>query len=296
VVFTVPAQLHGLFRANPARAYGLLLTAAAETLQAVAATPQHLGARIGLTAVLHTWTQRLAFHPHVHCLVPGGGLSPDGTQWIRARPKYFLPVRVLSIVFRAKLLAAFERGLARGDVRRPEGVPADVLRQAARPDWVVYCKPPFAGADAVVAYLARYAHRIAIRNERLVALQDGQVTFRWRDRAQGNAAKLCTMDAVVFVRQFLQHVLPRGFVRIRHYGLLANPVRRAMLARCRMLLGATAPPAPATTPETWVEFLARVTGRDVSRCPRCREGRMRATEVLPPAARAPPHPDDEVAA
>jgi len=296
VVFTVPPALHGLFRANPRRAYGLLFTAVAATLKKIARNPKRLGAQIGLTAVLHTWTQRLAFHPHVHCVVTGGGLSPDGQRWIASRPKFFLPVKILSEVFRGKLLKAFERGLACGELRRPACTPADALRQAARPDWVVYAKPPFARPDDVVAYFARYTHRIAISNDRLVALKDGRVTFRWRDRADGGAPKRCTMEAVDFARQFLQHVLPQGFVRIRHYGLLANPVRRANLARCRALLGAPAPPAPPTTPESWIELVLRLTGRDVTQCSRCRAGHMAITETLPAAARAPPPLAGEVAA
>jgi len=286
VVFTVPPVLHGLLRANPRRGYGLLMQAAAAALLEVAATSKRLGARLGVTAVLHTWTQRLAYHPHVHCLVPGGGLSVDGTRWVAARPNYLVPVKALSPVFRAKLLKALERGLARGELHRPPSTPPDALRQASWVDWVVYAKPTLAGPESVVRYLAGYAHRIGLGNERLVAFEGDTVTFRWRDRAHDNARRHCTMDVATFARQYLQHVLPPGFVRLRHYGLFANPVRRANLARCRALLGVAAP--PPSPPVSWIELLKRLTGRDVTQCAHCGEGRLAIIETLRPAARAPP--------
>ncbi len=286
VVFTVPAELHAFFLASPRVAYGLLFAAVAETLAQVAR--RRLGAKIGFVAVLHTWTQRLLYHPHLHCIVPGGGLNPEETHWISSRADFFLPVRVLSEVFRGKLLDKLEQALARGKVRAGiEDDGRDLLQRAARPGGVVYCKPPFAGPAQVLAYLGRYAHRIAISNDRLVSLHEGHVTFRWKDRAQGNAPRLATLDAAAFLRRFLLHLLPRGFVRIRHYGFLASPLRRTTLGKVRQLLGR---PAAATAgqvphePEPWQAMLLRLTGKDVTRCPQCRQGRLLIVHHLPALA------------
>ena len=290
LVFTVPTELHPLFLAAPPVAYRLLFTAAAKTLQAVAR--RRLGATIGFTAVLHTWTQQLLYHPHIHCIVPGGGLDVDDTRWIPAPRDFFLPVRVLARVFRGKLLSLLEKAVNRGKIRAgPDEDFHRQLKQAARKKWVVYSKAPFAGAEQVLAYLGRYAYRIALSNDRLVALQDGQVTFRWKDRAHGNAPRLATLDAPTFLRRFLLHVLPRRFVRIRHYGFLANSVRLQQLPRVRQWL---APSARATEsfaprePEPWDALLLRLTGKDVTRCPRCGVGHLVVVEELP--ALGQPHP------
>jgi hypothetical protein len=271
-VLTVPAELHPIFRRHPRRAYGLLMRAAAETLVQVALNPELLGARIGTLAVLHTWTQTLKFHPHVHCLVPGGGLDAAGERWIGARPGFLLPVRVLSPVFRGKLLSRFQNAFG-AEV-------ADLLSQAARTAWVVYCKPPMAGPGQVLDYLARYTHRIALSNDRIVSIQGDTVTFRFRDRADGNAVKSATLPVETFMRRFLQHVLPAGFVRVRAYGILSNRTRRRDLARCRQGLGVPAPLPP--TPSPWPDLLLRLTGRDVTRCPTCGEGRMVPIESIRP--------------
>jgi len=290
LVFTVPTELHPLFLAAPPVAYRLLFTAAAKTLQAVAR--RRLGATIGFTAVLHTWTQLLLYHPHIHCIVPGGGLDVDDTRWIPARRDFFLPVRVLAQVFRGKLLSLLEKAVTRATIR--EGPDEDFRRQlkhAARKTWVVYCKAPFAGAEQVLAYLGRYAYRIALSNDRLVALQDGLVTFRWKDRAHGNAPRLATLDAPTFLRRFLLHLLPRRFVRIRHYGFLANPVRLQTLPRVRQCLAPSAPAIPSLAPrepEPWDALLLRLTGKDVTRCPRCGVGHLVVVEELP--ALGQPHP------
>jgi len=282
VVFTVPDELHRLFLANPTVAYRLLFAAVATTLQEVAR--RRLGATIGFTAVLHTWTQRLLYHPHLHCIVPGGGPDPRATRWISSRPAFFLPVRVLSEVFRGKLLATLEQALDTGTLRTQAGEdPRGLLQRSARKHWVVYSKPPFAGAEQVLAYLGRYAHRIAISNDRLVSMQAGQVSFRWKDRANGHASRLTTLDAEAFLRRFLLHVLPSRFIRIRHYGFLANSVRRAALATVRRLLDqpVTAPEAAAPTePEPWEALLRRLTGKDVTRCPQCGAGRFLIVEAL----------------
>ncbi len=283
VVFTVPAELHALFRAAPSVTYPLLFAAVAETLAQVAL--RRLGAQIAFTAILHTWTQLLLFHPHLHCIVPGGGLDPGHTRWISARANFFLPVRVLSEVFRGKLLAKLEKAIDRGEIPpRLDEDPHDLLKQAAAKNWVVYCKPPFAGPEQVLAYLARYTHRIAISNDRLVSLEQGPVTCRWKDRAHGHAPRLATLHAEAFLRRFLFHVLPDRFVRIRHYGWLANSVRKHLLPTVRALLGPAAAPVdlpPPAEPETWEAMLLRLTGKDVTRCPRCGAGGFLIVETVP---------------
>jgi hypothetical protein len=283
VVFTVPTELHPVFLTAPPVAYRLLFTAAAKTLDAVAR--RRLGATIGFTAVLHTWTQQLLYHPHIHCIVPGGGLDVEAPRWVPARRNFFLPVRVLAQVFRGKLLSLFEKALDQDQLRGgPDDDPRQPLKQAARKRWVVYSKPPFAGAEQVLAYLGRYAYRIALSNDRLVALQDGHVTFRWKDRVHGNAPRLATLDATTFLRRFLLHVLPRRFVRIRHYGFLANPVRRQTLPQVRQWLASPTVAIASTAPrepERWEALLLRLTGKDVTRCPRCGVGHLVVVEELP---------------
>ncbi len=251
VVFTLPGPIADIAYHNKAAVYAILLKAAAETLTTIAADPRHLGARIGLTAVLHTWGSALTHHPHVHCIVPGGGLSSDGERWVSCRPGFFLPVRVLSRLFRRlfleKLLAAHEAGHLHffGNHRpladaRAFAVYLSPWRKA---EWVVYAKPPFAGPDAVLTYLSRYTHRIAISNSRLIALDGNRVTFKWKDyRAKGRERyKTMTLDAHEFIRRFLIHVLPNGFHRIRHYGLFANGYRTGNLARALRLLAMPPP-------------------------------------------------------
>jgi len=287
VVFTVPAELHALFLAAPRVTYNLLFAAVAETLAQVAL--RRLGAKIAVTAVLHTWTQLLLFHPHLHCIVPGGGLDPGHTHWISARADFFLPVRILAEVFRAKLLAALEKAIdgAKIPPKTTDEDRHDLLKRAAVKRWVVYCKPPFAGPDQVLAYLARYTHRIALSNDRLLSLHEGQVTFRWKDRAHGDAPRVATVEAEAFLRRFLRHVLPHRFVRIRHYGWLANAARKRLLPKVRELLGLSAPVArtpPPVEPETWEATLLRLTGKDVTRCPCCGAGGFRIVEAVPPRA------------
>jgi hypothetical protein len=247
VVFTLPAPIADIAYHNKAVVYGLLFKTAAETLLTIAADPRHLGARIGLTAVLHTWGSALTHHPHVHCIVPGGGLSQQGDRWISCRPGFFLPVRVLSRLFRRlfleKLAAAHQAGRlqffgALTSLREPSAFAA-WLAPLRKIEWVVFAKRPFAGPKAVLAYLSRYTHRVAISNRRLIALDDNGVTFTWKDyRAKGRTRyKRMTLAADEFIRRFLLHVLPAGFHRIRHYGLFANGGRAENLARARQLLG-----------------------------------------------------------
>src|SRR5271157_755174 len=293
VVFTLPSALGPVAQHNPRVMYGLLMRAAAQTLLEVAANPKHRGAEVGVLAVLHTWGQNLTLHPHVHCVVTGGGLAPDESRWIAGRDDFFLPVRVLSRVFRGKFLSGLRTAFRRGRLRFP-GKPAvlgdseqfnRLLSETVRTDWVVYAKRPTKGPATVLKYLARYTHRTAISNRRLVSLADGQVTFRWKDYAHGGKRGTMTLEAVEFVRRFLMHVLPAGFVRVRHYGLLANRHRQEKLARCRELLGMamtpqadTAPTDPDVIPPPVHE--ATVTPTRV--CPRCGAGRMIVVAELPP--------------
>jgi hypothetical protein len=251
VVFTLPGPIADIAYQNKAIVYGLLLKAASETLITIAADPQHLGARIGLTAVLHTWGSALTHHPHVHIIVPGGGLSPDGQRWIACRPGFFLSVRVLSRLFRRlfleQLTAAYQAGRLeffadQAALAEPEAFKTR-LAALRKVEWLVYAQRPFGGPDAVLAYLSRYTHRIAIANSRLVAFDGRRVTFKWKDyRAKADARyKLMTLDADEFIRRFLIHVLPSGFHRIRHYGLLANANRADNIALARQLLGVPDP-------------------------------------------------------
>ena len=284
VVFTLPAPLAEIAFQNKAVVYAILFKAAAETLRTIAADPKHLGAEIGLVAVLHTWGQNLHHHPHVHCVVPGGGPSLDGTRWIACRPGFFLPIRVLSRLFRRRFLetlqAAFEAGALRFFGQQAELAPtaafARRLNQLQRVDWVVYAKPPFGGPEQVLAYLGRYTHRVAIANARLVSLADGQVGFRWKDYRHHGKSKIMTLAADEFIRRFLQHTLPDGFHRIRHYGFLANGHRAEKLALCRKLLAAP-PPIPLPTP---ADEPRQSTARECDPCPGC-GGPMTSLGALP---------------
>jgi Putative transposase/Transposase zinc-binding domain len=257
VVFTLPHDLSALVLQNKRLLYDLLFRASAATLIEVARNPKHLGADIGLLSVLHTWGQNLQHHPHVHCVVPAGGLALDGSRWIAATPRFFLPVRVLSRVFRGKFIVGLKQLLLHDklqfhgslqELAKPECF-RQFLRRLYMKEWVVYAKPPFGGAEHVLHYLARYTHRVAISNHRLVAFKEDRVSFRWKDYACGGKQKVMTLSPDEFLRRFLIHVLPKGLVRIRHFGLFANRRRAASLLRCRALLGTMAspqPPAPSS--------------------------------------------------
>jgi hypothetical protein len=246
VVFTLPAQLASLALSNQKLIYGLLLRASAETFLEVARDPRHLGAEIGFFSVLHTWSQKLTLHPHVHCVIPAGGLSLDHTHWVRSQNRFFLPLKVLSRVFRGKFVAGLRQAV-QNDLLHFPGTLAPLaqpktfaawLRLLFRKDWVVYAKRPFGGPEYVLQYLGRYTHRVAISNHRLISFTEGKVTFRWRDSAHHNEQKLMTLSLDEFLRRFLLHLLPKGFVRIRHFGFLANRRRATLLPLCFPLLGA----------------------------------------------------------
>ena len=254
VVFTVPRELASLALQNKKLFYDLLFRATAQTLQTVAADPNHLGAEIGFFSVLHSWTQKLEFHPHIHCVVPAGGLSFDHTRWIHSHHRFFLPIQVLRRRFRGKLVAGLKRAFSRhqlafhGNLKllaNPKTFAA-FLRPLFRQHWVVYCKPPFGGPEHVLKYLGSYTHRIAISNHCLIALDHDQVTFRWRDSAHGNKKRTLTISLTEFLRRFLLHVLPHRFVRIRHYGFLANRRRSVVLPLCLASLTTPSMLAPAS--------------------------------------------------
>ncbi|MBV9307863.1 MAG: IS91 family transposase [Acidobacteriaceae bacterium] len=295
VVFTLPHELAPLALQNKRVVYDLLFRISAETLLAIAREPRHLGADIGFFSVLHSWNQKLEHHPHIHCVVPAGGLSPDRTRWIQCQRKFFLPVGVLAEVFRGKFTQALQEAFARGELGfhgslKPLGRPkvfSQLLRQTFRQKWVVYAKRPFGGPEQALRYLGCYTHRVAISNHRLVSFADDQVTFRWRDSAHHNRQRLMTLHVNEFLRRFLLHVLPPGFVRIRHFGFLSTRKRSTFLPLCLRLLGtAAAVPEAAVTgtgrsshpPATWL-------------CPHC-QGPMQILERWTASQlrfRSPPH-------
>jgi len=292
VVFTLPAALRVLCSRNPVALYQLLFAAASRTLLKLGEDPERLGAQLGFTAVLHTWSRALALHPHLHCIVTGGGLNAAGDQWIATRPDYFLPVKVLGALFRGKFLDGLRRLYEAGDllfgpgcaeIQAPEHF-GRFVDQLYRQDWLVYAKPPFAGPEHVYRYLGRYTHRVGISNQRLLRLDDRGVTFLTKDGAT------LTLTADEFIRRFLQHVLPHGFTKIRHYGLLAPRHVNGRLEIARRLLAgitpvASTPQAPQPEPLTWVERLLALTGVDPMICPVCGARLRRYLRVLPPLPR-----------
>lgn len=302
VVFTVPEPIATIAYQNKRLVYDLLFRTSAETLRTIAADPQHLGAEIGFLAILHTWGQNLLHHPHVHCVVPGGGIAPDGQRWIGCRRGFFLPVRVLSRLFRRlfleRLHAAFRAGHLRfaGQLEslRQTAAFRAYLAPAAQAEWVVYAKPPFGGPRQVLNYLGRYTHRVAISNNRLLTMDGERVTFAWKDYRHAAAQRTMTLDAGEFIRRFLLHVLPNGLQHIRHYGFLANRHRETRLTLCRRLLNA---PAPATSSDSgakqdYRDLYLALTGISLRDCPQCGKGHMVCIETLPIAplvhARSPP--------
>jgi hypothetical protein len=290
VVFTIPAALGAIAWQNKAAVYDLLFRAAAQTLTTIARDPRHLGARIGFFAILHTWGQNLEHHPHLHCVVAGGGLSADGAHWISSRPGFFLPVRVLSRLFRRLFLRGLETLLRKekltfygelAALASASGL-ARYLAPLRKSKWVVYAKPPFGGPEHVLEYLGRYTHRVALSNQRLTALSDTAVSFQWKDYRDGNRSKTMTLAADEFIRRFLLHALPPGFQRIRHYGWLSNRQRRTTVALCRRLLGAAGSDLLPRPREDFRELYEKLTGESLRRCPRCRIGLLVVTHIVQP--------------
>ncbi len=291
IVFTLPEGLRPLALRNQKVVYNLLFKSVSETLTELARDSKHLGAEIGFMAILHTWSQTLIDHPHLHCLVTGGGLSPDGKRWVSSRKDFFIPVHVLSSLFRGKFLDGLKKEYGAGKLRFPGQI--EELKEASafkrfltnlyHQEWVVYCRPPLKNPEKVMDYLGRYTHRVALSNDRLVKMEGNQVTFRWRDSADNNKIKLLTLEAFEFIRRFLLHVLPEQFVKIRYYGILSHRSRKGKLLRCKRLLGVVTSEEPEQVPkETWQDLLTRITGIDPTICPHCGKGKMIQREILLP--------------
>jgi hypothetical protein len=288
VVFTLPEPIAAIAFYNQEVVYSLLFRATAETLLTIAGDPERLGVETGFFAVLHTWGQNLHFHPHLHCVVPGGGLSPDHNQWIGGRRRFFLPVKVLSSLFRRLFLEGLEEAYAAGKLQffgdlEPLRDPPAFARYLAPwkdKDWVVYAKAPFGGPQQVLEYLGRYTHRVAISNRRLLQLEEGQVSFQWKDYRDANRSKVMTVSAEEFIRRFLQHALPPGFQRIRYYGFLANCHRAAKLDLCRKLL-ATVCSLLLPQPADCRDFLAALTAGNLRLCPQCGIGALLQRQIFP---------------
>jgi hypothetical protein len=282
VVFTVPSELREIAMRAHRAFYGILFRAVSQTLMTIAVDPRHLGATIGFIAVLHTWTQTLTFHPHIHCIVPAGGFSADGKRWIPNRRKRFLfSVHVLSALFRGRMLALLRDAIRNGEIAPPANWRV-LLDKAAWKRWVVYTKRPFTGPEPVLRYLSLYTHRIAISDRRIVRFEDGRVTFRWKDRNHGNRPRLMTLGAEEFLRRYLLHVLPDRFVRIRHYGFLGNRVKDHSIERARTLLGAPSRIDPASiSPEEEPDDTAPL-------CPKCHRGRMVFVRLIESGFAEPP--------
>jgi len=297
IVFTIPAKLNPLALRNKRILYNILFRSVAETLTELAGDPKHLGGQIGFICILHTWGQNLMDHPHLHCIVTGGGLSLDGKRWLSCRKGFFIPVRVLSRLFRGKVLDYLKEsweseklkftGTIAG-LQDPDQF-AVFLKDLYCREWVVYAKPPFKDPEMLLDYLGRYTHRIAIGNHRILKMQNDKVFFLWRDYADGNKNKTMTVEASEFIRRFLLHVLPERFVKIRYYGLLANRNSNTILAQCRRLLACTVKVSNKNVNETWQEFLLRVCGIDLMKCPFCGKGKMIRKEIiLPVRCNSPP--------
>jgi len=293
VVFTLPEELRLLALRNQKVLYSLLFKAVSETLTELARDSKHLGAEIGFLAILHTWSQTLIDHPHLHCLVTGGGLSLDGKRWIASKKDFFIPVSVLSCLFRGKFLDGLKKRHEAGELQFPGQIeelketPAfkRFLTNLYHQEWVVYCRPPLKNPQKVIDYLGRYTHRVALSNDRLVKLEGTKVTFRWRDSADNHKIKWLTLEAFEFIRRFLLHVLPTQFVKIRYYGILSHRSRKGKLLRCKTLLGMLIPEqSKEVLKETWQDLLTRITGIDPRVCPYCGKGKMIQRETLLPCS------------
>jgi hypothetical protein len=291
VVFTIPSELNPLVIMNQKVMYNILFRAVSETLMELSNNLRHLGAHTGFIGILHTWGQNLMDHPHIHCVLPGGRVSFYRSRWISCRKGFFIPVRVMSWLFRGKFLDYLKSSFAPGDLIFPGGIAHlkepgtfEVLRRRFyHKKWVFYCKPPFDGAEGVLKYLGRYTHRIAISNNRILNVQDGTVFFRWRDYADGDRQKTMTLKADEFIRRFLLHVLPHRYVRIRYFGLLANRGRKDNVALCRQLIGSCKTiTKEKEDPETWQDQLLRICGIDINTCPVCKKGTILRVELLLP--------------
>jgi len=289
VVFTLPEALAGMALQNKKAVYDVLFRAAAQTLLTIAADPQHLGAAIGFFAILHTWGQNLHHHPHLHCVVPGGGISPQG-EWVSCRDGFFLPVKVLSRLFRRLFLEKLQQSFDCGKLSfhgewaylQQRHAFVQYIHPLGNIDWVVYAKPPLGGPAQALDYLGRYTHRVAISNDRLVSQDDTSVSFRWKDYRHNNRQSVMKLSADEFLRRFLQHTLPTGYQRIRHYGLFANRHRKKVLQQCRQLLSTPVTQLLPSPKQDYREFYEALTAVSLRHCPHCHSGIMVVTEVLAP--------------
>lgn len=297
VVFTLPELLRPLVLRNQKLLYQILFRASSETLKELTRDPKHLGADIGFISLLHTWSQTLMDHPHLHCIVTAGGLSPDGKRWIPCKEDFFLPVKVLSRLFRGKFLAYLKKAYHKGQISFPgqtaylkeEHELKVLLDTLYGQEWNVYCKPSFRNAETLMEYLGRYTHRVAISNDRLVKIEADQVTFKYRDRNDNNQIKQMTLDAAEFIRRFLLHILPDGFVKIRHYGIFSTRNRKTKLPQCMALFGVRQTEQNQENQRMpWQELLERITGVDPRICPYCGKGKMIRKQVLSPSTLALP--------
>ena len=288
VVFTIPDSLRSLALRNQKIIYDILFKSVAETIKELTRDTKHLGAETGFIAILHTWTQALIDHPHIHCIVPGGGLSLGGKAWISCKKDYFITVQVISRLFKGKFLfylkEAFKAdelylGGSLTDLKKHKGF-KNLLDRLYNKEWVIYCKPPFRNADTVIEYLGRYTHRVAISNDRIISLKHGKVSIRYRDSGDGDKTKYMSLDAFEFIRRFLLHVLPDQFMKIRYYGILSNRNRKEKLLKCRKILDCVPKTDEVEKKECWENLLLRLTGVDPRVCPKCKQGRMRAREML----------------
>ena len=297
IVFTISDKLYPLTIQNKKVVYNILFKAVSDTLKEVAANPKNLGAQIGFMAILHTWNQQLGAHPHIHCIVPGGGLSKNKERWIESNKNYFLCVKVLSVVFRGKFLALLKKAYNLSQLNFHGILTAlaeievfnDMLRQSCLKNWVVYSKRPFAGPEQVLDYLGRYTHRVAISNNRILNVSETTVTFKWRDRKDNNKERIMSIDTLKFMRRFLLHILPSGFMKIRHYGFLGSPSKGRAVILCKVLLDVDdKEKISKETPKTWRELMFFLTGKDLSLCPLCNEGHMILFDSIQNETRPPP--------
>lgn len=297
VVFTIPQEINEIALRNQKEIYTILFQAASETLLELGRSPKYLGAQLGITALLHSWGQNLMFHPHLHCIVPSGGLSLDGKRWISSRKKFFIPVKVLSAKFKGKFLSYLQNAFYSKTLKFigeiSEVSTADVfqnfIEKLRKKDWIVYCKPPFKSAAYVLQYLGRYTHKVAISNNRIQFIENGLVTFKWRDYKDSNKEKYMTITAEEFIRRFLIHVLPDKFVKIRHYGILCNRNKSTKLEQCKKFTGAKVINKSMKAHKLNIkELMLKLTGRDINKCPCCSNGFMIRIKKVNPSICSPP--------
>jgi len=291
VVFTIPDDLNNLALRNKRVIYSLLFKASSETLKELARDKKYLGAKIGFISILHTWGQNLMDHPHIHCIVTGGGISLDKNKWIKTKNDFFIPIKVLSSLFKGKFLYYLKREYKKDNLDFTGLISPlksnknfqSLLNTLYQKNWVVYCKPSFCSPEYVIEYLGRYTNKVAISNHRIVNLADNKVTFKWKDYSDKNKTKNMTIDVLEFIRRFLLHVLPNGFVRIRYYGLLGNRYKKSNLELCQEMLNVYDTDIKKNTEETWQEIYFRLTGKDITACPKCHKGRMILQQSIRPS-------------